>query len=319
MTSKLESALEPINSMIGALAPKLRGALVEELVDEIAREKPDAESRKALVLDNIVAQALRDAPLPSRVRASPKLARCIATLPEATMTLAVDVVPVAEAILTAPDLSDELLMRVCVPERQEHMKIIARRQTLSSPLAEIIVQHAEAATVLALMRNAGARFSAEGFGHIVARHGADPSIRSALAHRPDCPVDISAQISTPVTKETLTGEALIEKLLELAAEREINAAMDLLMRCIGRDSDAGRKIIEREDEKALGAICHVAAVDAHTYEALIEAWRVMAGKPTADVHKAPVRFRLMRPAEIDRVVSRLPLARMRVSPETAPA
>jgi hypothetical protein len=49
------------------------------------------------------------------------------------------------------------------------------------------------------------------------------------------------------------------------------------------------------------------------------AWRLALGKPTADVHKAPVRYRLMRPAEIDRVIARLPLARMRMSPELAPS
>jgi hypothetical protein len=319
MAQKLDTALEPINTMIGALAPKLRGALVEELVDEISREKPTAESRKALVLDNIVAQALRDAPLPSRVRASPKLARCVATLPESTMTLACDVVPVAEAILTAPELPDELLVRVCAPERQEHMKIIAKRQTVSAPLADVIVQLGESATVLVLVRNAGARLSREGFDEIISRHGGDPAIRSLLAQRTDCPAEISAQIGAPTGSDVLTGDALIEKLQELAEKRDLVPAIDLLMRAIGRDRDAGRKLLERDDEKALGAICHVAAVDAHTYEALVEAWRVSAGKPLADVHKAPVRFRLMRPAEIDRIISRLPLARMRVGPEAIPA
>lgn len=317
MTSKLATALEPINAMIGALAPKLRGALVEELVDEITRERPDAESRKALVLDNIVAQALREAPLPSRVRASPKLARCATTLPEASATLACDVVPVAEAILASPDLPDDLLMRVCAPDRQEHMRIIARRQTVSPAIAEAIVRHGEAGTVLALMRNAGARLSRQDFETIAARHGADPSIRAALSQRADCPADISARVG-PQERAALAGDALIEKLQELAAGREIVAAMDLLMRAIGRDREAGRKIIEREDEKALGAVCHIAGVDAHTYEALVEAWRVATGKPVTDLHKAPVRFRLMRPAEIDRVISRLPLARMRVAPSIAP-
>lgn len=318
MTAKLDQALEPINAMIGALAPKLRGALVEELVDQVSRERPDAASRKALVFDNIVAQALREAPLPSRVRASPKLARCVGALPESTLTLAFDVVTVAEAILTAPELTDDLLIRVCAPERQEHMKIIARRSSLSSPLAEVIAEHGEPGTVLMLMRNAGARFSREGLDRVAELHGGDPTIRSALVQRADCPSDLSARIGAVVPKEMLTGEALNDKLLELCAEREIFGAMDLLMRCIGRDADAGRKIIERDDEKALGAICHVAGIDAHTYEALVAAWRVSMGKPTADVHKAPVRFRLMRPAEIDRVIARLPLARMRVSPDLAP-
>ncbi|MBX9876549.1 MAG: DUF2336 domain-containing protein [Beijerinckiaceae bacterium] len=313
MTTQFDEALKPINSMIGALAPKLRGALVEELVDEISRERLNADSRKALVLDNIVAEALRDAPMPSRVRASPRLARCAASLPEATTTLACDVINVAEAILNAPDLPDAIMLRVCAADRQEHMQIIAKRQKVSAVISRAIVEKGEAATVLTLVRNAGAQLTSEGFAEIVARHGDDPAVRSMLTQRPDCPVDLATKFGAAVSRDVPTGEELLEQLQQLAEERQIVPAVDLLMRCIGRDRDAGRKILERDDEKALGAICHIAGVDAETYEMLITAWRVTAGKPMTDVHKAPVRFRLMRPAEIDRVISRLPLARMRTT------
>lgn len=318
MTTPFDEALKPINSMIGALAPKLRGALVEELVDEISRERLDAESRKALVLDNIVAEALRDAPMPSRVRASPRLARCAGSLPEATTTLACDVIAVAEAILTAPDLPDEIMLRVCAPDRQEHMQIIAKRQKISALLARAIVEMGEAATVVTLVRNAGAQLTTDGFAEIVARHGSDPAIRSTLTQRADCPPDLATRFGAATSRDVPSGEELLEQLQALAEERQIVPAMDLLMRCIGRDRDAGRKILERDDEKALGAICHIAGVDADTYEMLVHAWRVTTGKPLTDVHKAPVRFRLMRPAEIDRVISRLPLARMRAG-EAVPA
>ncbi|MDP2802819.1 MAG: DUF2336 domain-containing protein [Phreatobacter sp.] len=318
MTTQFDETLKPINSMIGALAPKLRGALVEELVDEISRERLNADSRKALVLDNIVAEALRDAPMSSRVRASPRLARCAASLPEASTTLACDVITVAEAILNAPDLPDEIMLRVCAADRQEHMQIIAKRQKVSALISRAIVENGEAATVLTLVRNAGAQLTSEGFAEIVARHGADPAVRSMLTQRPDCPVDLATKFGTASSRDIPTGEELLEQLQQLSEERQIVPAVDLLMRCIGRDRDAGRKILERDDEKALGAICHIAGVDAETYEMLIVAWRVTAGKPLTDVHKAPVRFRLMRPAEIDRVISRLPLARMRTT-EVVPA
>lgn len=318
MTTHLEDALKPINDMIGALAPKLRGALVEELVDEISRERPDAASRKALVLDNIVAEALREAPMPTRVRASPKLARCSSALPEAATTLACDVIAVAEAILSAPDLTDDVMLKVCAAERQEHMQIIAKRQRVSALISETIVQLGEPATVLVLVRNVGAQLTAEGFARIVDRHGGDAAVRSTLAQRPDCPPDIASKFAAPASSKVPTGDELLAELSALAAERQIVPAMDLLMRCIGRDRDAGRKILERDDEKALGAICHIAGVDAETYEILVHAWRVSAGKPLTDVHKAPVRFRLLRPAEIDRVLARLPLARIRAG-EPAPA
>ncbi|WP_439572242.1 DUF2336 domain-containing protein [Phreatobacter sp.] len=318
MASGFDKALAPINAMIGSLAPKLRGALVEELVDEIAREKPSAASRKALVLDNIVSEALREAPLPSRVRASPKLARCVATLPEATMTLACDVVQVAEAILSSAELTDEMLAQVCTADRQEHMRIIAKRPRVSMALADIIAKLGEIATVMVLVRNGGAQISPEGYAEIAERLGNDPAILALISGRADCPQDISRRVARPVS-EILSGEALNDKLLELAASRQISDAMDLIMRAIGRDRDAGRKLLERDDEKALGAVCHVAGVDADVYEALVEAWRVITGRPLTDVHKAPVRYRLMRPAEIDRVVSRLPIARTRVGPIAMPA
>lgn len=318
MASGFDKALAPINAMIGSLAPKLRGALVEELVDEIAREKPSASSRKALVLDNIVSEALREAPLPSRVRASPKLARCVSTLPEATMTLACDVVQVAEAILSSPELTDEMLARVCTADRQEHMRIIAKRPRVSTALADVIARLGEIATVMVLVRNGGAQISPESYAEIAERLGSDPAILALISARADCPRDIAGRVARPVS-ETLSGEALNEKLLELAASRQINDAMDLIMRTIGRDRDAGRKLLERDDEKALGAVCHVAGIDADVYEALVEAWRIITGRPLTDVHKAPVRYRLMRPAEIDRVVSRLPIARTRVTPLAMPA
>ena len=130
MTASLTTALDPINAMIGALSPKLRGALVEELVEEISRDRPDAESRKARVLDSIVANALRDAPMSSRVRASPKLVRCIGSLPDTVTAIACDVVAVAEAVLVANDMPDAILSEVCTADRQEHMRVIAKRPSV---------------------------------------------------------------------------------------------------------------------------------------------------------------------------------------------
>ena len=158
---------------------------------------------------------------------------------------------------------------------------------------------------------AGAQPSGAGFDAIRARQGSDASVRSLVAQRAACPPDSRSKFAGHASRDVPTGDELLQQLQALAEERQIVPAMDLLMRCIGRDRDAGRKILERDDEKALGAICHIAGVDAETYEALVAAWRLNAGKPKTDVHKAPVRFRLMRPAEIDRVIARLPLARMR--------
>ena len=309
MALDIEATLGSLQGMIGQLAPRMRGALIEELVEEVLRERPDAASRKAMVLDLVVTEALREAPLSSRVRASPKLARWIAALPEATLTLARDTVAVAEAILTSPDMSDEALIAICTADRQDHMRIIARRQALSGPLADAIARVGEGATIAQLVRNPGARPSAAGFGLIVERLGSDPAIRALINQRGDCPADIARAVRA--VDEVLTGEALNDAVMKLAEKRDLQPAVDLIMRAIGRDREAGRKLLDRDDEKALGAMCHVAGIDAHTYEALVHAWRVSAGRPLTDIHKTPVRFRLMRPAEIDRIVGRLPLARVR--------
>ncbi|WP_163779168.1 DUF2336 domain-containing protein, partial [Proteus mirabilis] len=67
--------------------------------------------------------------------------------------------------------------------------------------------------------NPGARLSAEGFGEIVARLGADPAIRSLLGQRADCPADIATQFKIS-QDEGLSGDALIEAVAKLAEKRE---------------------------------------------------------------------------------------------------
>lgn len=305
---QFNSALQPVTALIDGLAEKTRGALLEGLVDEVCRARAETTSRKAAILDRIIAHTLNLAPLPSRVRAASKVARVADALPDAARSLACDVVIVAEIVLVAPDLDADLLIYVCEPERQDHMRIIARRSRLAPPVCDRIATVGDAETVTALVRNVNAVPSPAGYSVIADRFGADPTIRALVARRDDCPDDISGRLTDP-REAVPVGAALTELVLQLAEAMKIEEISDLLMRVVNRDKEGGRRLIEREDEKALGAVCHAAGIDAETYGAIVEAWRQRDGRPMVDVRKAPVRFRLMRPVEIDRVMSRLPLAR----------
>lgn len=307
--SAITAQLEPVFRAIGDMSSKARGALVETLAHDFGHPAPPAASRKAVVLDNIIAGAAKDVPLTSKVRIAPKIARIARTAPESAFLLGCDIIAVAEAILLSPEADDELLIRLCSAERQEHLQVIARRKPVNEPVAARIVALGEAHAIMLLMTNDRARLDAQLLCEIVARHGSDANLRSLARARPEFP-DSRVEEKSPADK-LLSGDELGEALMHLCAEGRSLDATDLLMRSINRDVDGGRRILERDDEKSLGAACHLASLDAQVYQALVEGWRRLKSRPMDDLKRAPVRYRLMRPAEIDRLVSRLPMVRTR--------
>lgn len=310
MDTRTTSNLDALAAAIGQLPPKLRGALVEELVNELSSARPEPGTRKASIIDTIVMQALAETPLSTRVRTSNKVARATRILPQSARVLASDVIGVAEVVLLAPDMDDGLLAEVCATDRQDHMRVITKRSPLSTILADTIAELGDNGTVLMLVSNLGARLSKAGFETIAARLGSDPSIAAAISQRGDAPQTLP-RFARPTREEQLSPEELAHVVTKLSDEGRVQEAVDHLMRAIGRDQEGGRLILERGDEKALGAVCHVAGVEASVYEAVVVSFRKATGRSMDDVRKAPVRFRLMRPAEIDRIVTRLPMRRAR--------
>ena len=122
-----------------------------------------------------------------------KLARTIATLPDAPPTLvrafAFDqAVAVAAPVLSqSAALSDGDLAASAGTASQGHLQAIAHRRTLSEVITEILIERGEPEVVHTVADNAGARFSDGSFCELVARSGADARLALRVGLRQDLP------------------------------------------------------------------------------------------------------------------------------------
>jgi uncharacterized protein (DUF2336 family) len=70
---------------------------------------------------------------------------------------------------------------------QDHLEAIARRQTISETVTDILIERGEAKVVHTVAKNAGARISDGGFRQLVVRAGDDASLALHIGRRPDLP------------------------------------------------------------------------------------------------------------------------------------
>lgn len=122
-----------------------------------------------------------------------KLARYIATTPNAPATLvrafaSDDAVAVAAPVLSqSTALSDADLVVNASTQGQGHLHAIARRQTISEAITEILVERGETNVIHTVAKNAGAHFSDGSFRALVLRAGDDAQLALHMGMRHDIP------------------------------------------------------------------------------------------------------------------------------------
>ncbi|QWG13913.1 DUF2336 domain-containing protein [Bradyrhizobium sediminis] len=127
--------------------------------------------------------------LETRVR----LARHIATIPDAPATLVRafafdEAVAVAAPVLSqSTALSDCDLVANARTQGQGHLQAIAHRRTISEVITEILIERGEPIVVHTVAKNAGARFSDGSFRELVARAGDDSQLALQVGMRHDIP------------------------------------------------------------------------------------------------------------------------------------
>ena len=122
-----------------------------------------------------------------------KLARYVATMPDAPATLvrafaSDDAVAVAAPVLSqSAALNDTDLAVNASTQGQGHLHAIANRRTISEVITEILIERGEPHVVHTVSKNAGARFSDGSFRELVARAGDDAQLALHVGMRHDIP------------------------------------------------------------------------------------------------------------------------------------
>jgi uncharacterized protein (DUF2336 family) len=127
------------------------------------------------------------------VEARARLARRLAAVPSAPprmiRSLAFDdAIEVAGPVLTQSErLAEADLIANASTKSQAHLYAISRRRTLSEAVTDVLVDRGDRRVVHSVVKNAGARFSDQGFGKLVTRAGEDENIAESLGLRGDIP------------------------------------------------------------------------------------------------------------------------------------
>jgi uncharacterized protein (DUF2336 family) len=175
-----------------------------ELVKAIATTffaAPQRSSTEINLFDEIMDKVLAEVePLARR-----ELAERLADLTEAPkrtlVRLAGDVIEAAEPVLSrSPALSDEHLEPIARTKSQDHLLAIARRETLSERLTDILVERGNDEVAGTVTANQGARFSDAGFKWLAARASTNVTILNRLVIRSDLPERIANELVPMLAK-----------------------------------------------------------------------------------------------------------------------
>ena len=127
------------------------------------------------------------------IGARARLARQFATIgtapPRMIRRLAFDdEIEVAEPVLTQSEcLTDPDLVENANSKSQAHLFAISRRRSLSEVVTDVLVDRGDVRVVRSVAKNAGARFSDQGFGKLVGRVAGDETLAESLGLRNDMP------------------------------------------------------------------------------------------------------------------------------------
>jgi uncharacterized protein (DUF2336 family) len=134
-------------------------------------------------------------------------------------------------LLKSNALSESGLIEIASHAGQQHLLAMAGRRTLSEASTDAILKRGDTIVCRALARNAGARFSDQGYSTLIATAGRDDDIADALVIRCDMPVKMLHALLSGTTR------AVRARLLKVAAP-ELRGTIQAAIQSIAAQTDA---------------------------------------------------------------------------------
>jgi uncharacterized protein (DUF2336 family) len=134
-------------------------------------------------------------------------------------------------LLKSETLSDTVLIEIANHAGQQHLLAMAGRRILSDASTDAILKRGDTIVFRALARNAGARFSDQGYSTLIVTAGRDDDIADALVVRSDMPVKMLHALLSGTTR------AVRARLLKVAAP-ELRETIQAAIQSIAAETDA---------------------------------------------------------------------------------
>jgi uncharacterized protein (DUF2336 family) len=207
--------------------PGRRSRILQCVVDLFVAGADRLNHSQIRIFDDVLVALIERA----EARTLPQLSACLAGLtiaPEGAVRLLAhheSAAVAAPVLLKSQALSDSSLLELASHCSQQHLAAISGRQTLGQALTDVILKHAGKDTCRSLAKNAGARFSAQGYASLLAKAEHDDTVAEALGLRPDLPADILKHL---LAKATNTVRARLLKGASPQLRQRIQATIDAI-------------------------------------------------------------------------------------------
>jgi uncharacterized protein (DUF2336 family) len=210
----------------------------------------ELSARERTLMHDILRRLTKDVEPAVRIALAERLADDVTAPHDLILLLADDVIEVARSVLLrSPLLNGDDMLRIIVGAGVGHLQTIAARANIGEPVTDVLSRSVDESILVALLRNATARFSAATYERLVekSRHLAD--LREPLAQRTDLPPQLAARMRDWVS-DTLRSYM---KQKYVAAPETLNASFDLAKTDIkceppspkAASSDGAQKLIDK--------------------------------------------------------------------------
>ncbi|MCW5689776.1 MAG: DUF2336 domain-containing protein [Pseudolabrys sp.] len=166
-------------------------------------------------------------------------ARVVATLAKN------DDIDVAGPVLRAGHLSDPDLIAIAETKSQQHLLAMAKRDSLSEALSEVLVKRGSRDVVYSVAGNRGAHLSEHAFSNLVDRAQQDGDLAEKVGQRTDIPPRLFRQL-------LLQASEVVQRRLLAAARPETQAEIRKILAKV--TDEVGAKAAPRNYTAALAAV-----------------------------------------------------------------
>jgi len=258
--------------------------LLRGLADALFDPARDVTVRERDLFDEIIEKVLDDIEPPARQEFAERIAMRLDAPRRVVVRLAGDIIAVAAPVLIrSPLLGDNDLMVLAQHQSQDHLLAITRRDELSEPITDILVDRGDALVLDSMAENLGARFSRPGAAVLIEKARLREALWRRLAARADLPLRLSdalaarqlaaAERARPCDQLAALVEAgnlrLSDAVIELAdADRVADLAILVCGRA-GGNSHAFLGDLFASDETPLMMVCRAAPLDLESFSAVL--------------------------------------------------
>ena len=244
------SLIDELEAAIAAGTPEKRLIALTRITDLFIAGTGHHSQGVIDLFDDILSSLIATIEVNARAQLSRQLAHCTDSPPKVLRSLAFDdSVAVAGPVLTnSTQLSDAELVDTVNTKSQPHLAAITQRQTLSEPVTDALIERGDDRVIRLVVKNAGARFSDNGFGKLVRKTTNDEGLTRYVGARRDIPRDYflklletaSAQVRAKLIDSNPTlADAVRETVSGIAADISID------VRNSSRDHAKARARIKR--------------------------------------------------------------------------